>query len=91
MKKLLIIFIIPVFLFSCQRKDPKEVLKLAHGLDPSHPVHQAMVFMANRCNEISDGKPSISYFYDYDGRTIWGATARIIKQFMDILRTVKVA
>ncbi|MBI4589812.1 MAG: CoA pyrophosphatase, partial [Candidatus Rokubacteria bacterium] len=25
------------------------------------------------------------YFYDYHGETIWGATARILKQFLDIV------
>jgi tripartite ATP-independent transporter DctP family solute receptor len=38
------------------------VLKLAHGLDPSHPVHQAMVYMADRCKEISNGKLSIDIY-----------------------------
>ena len=36
--------------------------------------------------EISNGKPSPVYTYYYDGRTIWGATASIVKQFLDILR-----
>ena len=26
------------------------------------------------------------YFYDYGGETIWGATARILKQFLDVLK-----
>jgi len=30
-------------------------LKLAHTLDPSHPVHAAIVFMKKRLNELSDG------------------------------------
>ncbi len=25
------------------------------------------------------------YFYEYDGETIWGATARILKQFLDVV------
>lgn len=25
------------------------------------------------------------YFYEYDGETIWGATARILKQFLDLV------
>ena len=30
------------------------------------------------------GEPA--YFYDYGGRVIWGATARILKQFLDLFR-----
>ncbi len=49
-------------LFSCKNQESGEVLKLAHGLDPSHPVHKAMVFMADRCNELSDGKLRIEIY-----------------------------
>ena len=31
-----------------------------------------------------DGKKVNSIFYDYQGRVIWGATARILKQFLEI-------
>ena len=37
--------------------------------------------------EISNGKPMPVYFYHYKDRIIWGATARIVKQFMDIVRS----
>ena len=30
----------------------------------------------------------VVYFYEYDGRVVWGATARILKQFLDILRSL---
>jgi tripartite ATP-independent transporter DctP family solute receptor len=33
----------------------QKVLKLGHGLDPSHPVHKAMMFMAERLKEKSSG------------------------------------
>jgi len=39
-------------------------------------------------NEIIDGEAVISYFYDYQGRVIWGATARILSQFLDIFVNV---
>lgn len=42
--------------FSCQTDSKHKVLKLAHGLDQSHSVHKAMVFMAERLKEKSDGK-----------------------------------
>jgi len=38
------------------------VLKLGHGLDPSHPVHKGMVFMAERLNEKSGGKVELQIF-----------------------------
>jgi len=34
--------------------------------------------------EIVDGKTETLYFYHYQGRVIWGATARILAQFLDI-------
>jgi len=34
--------------------------------------------------EVIDGKKATSYFYHYQGRIIWGATARILHQFLDI-------
>ena len=34
--------------------------------------------------ELRDGKMITSYFYHYQGRVIWGATARILKQFLEI-------
>ena len=49
-------------LSACQTRSEQKVLKLAHGLDPSHPVHQAMVFMSDRCNEISEGKLQIEIY-----------------------------
>jgi len=34
---------------------------------------------------LSEGEPFLVYFYQYQGYTIWGATARILKEFLDIL------
>jgi 8-oxo-dGTP pyrophosphatase MutT (NUDIX family) len=34
--------------------------------------------------EIVGGQKVTSYFYHYQGRVIWGATARILHQFLDI-------
>jgi hypothetical protein len=37
------------------------------------------------------GQAVTSYSYHYQGRVIWGATARILRQFLDIFsRAVKV-
>ncbi len=32
-----------------------------------------------------DGEIHPVYFYEYNGETIWGATARILKQFLDLV------
>ena len=53
------------FLFSfsgCAQQKGQIVLKLAHGLDPSHPVHKAMEFMARRVAEKSGGKVRIDIY-----------------------------
>jgi len=38
--------------------------------------------------EIIGGETVTSYFYYYQGRVIWGATARIVNQFLDIFAQV---
>jgi len=38
--------------------------------------------------EIIDGEAVTSYFYHHQGRVIWGATARILNQFLDIFTQV---
>lgn len=59
----IILALIPIlFLTSCKLKEDKKVLKLAHGLDTTHPVHKAMAFMADRCKEISEGKLEIEIY-----------------------------
>jgi len=51
-----------LLLAACGHQQQGRVLKLAHGLDPSHPVHQAMVHMADRCGEISEGELTIDIY-----------------------------
>jgi len=52
------IFIVGVFalLAGCREASKIIRLKLAHGLNQSHPVHQAMVFMAERVAKKSGGR-----------------------------------
>lgn len=38
------------------------IVKLGHGLDPSHPVHQGMVYMAERVAEKSGGRMQIDIY-----------------------------
>lgn len=39
-----------------------KVLRLAHGLDISHPVHKGMVYMAKRVKELSENKLNIKIY-----------------------------
>ncbi|MDA3881422.1 MAG: TRAP transporter substrate-binding protein [Prolixibacteraceae bacterium] len=59
---LLILPLVVIFLSGCQLKEEKTVLKLAHGLEPSHPVHKGMVAMAKRLDVISEGKMAIDIY-----------------------------
>jgi len=43
-------------LAGCSAQDETRVLKLAHGLDVTHPVHLAMVHLADRVTELSGGR-----------------------------------
>jgi len=47
---------------SCQTVHKHRILKLAHGLDPTHPVHKAMVYMAERVKFYSKGKMEIEIY-----------------------------
>jgi tripartite ATP-independent transporter DctP family solute receptor len=52
-----------IFLLSaCAQIKKDRVLKLAHTLPPDHPVHQAMMYMAERCDQLSDGKLKIQVY-----------------------------
>jgi 8-oxo-dGTP pyrophosphatase MutT (NUDIX family) len=41
--------------------------------------------------EILNGKTIDSYIYEYQGKIIWGATARILKKLLDIISGIKTA
>ena len=58
--KLIFVFIILITLSSCHKG--VKVIKLAHGLDTQHPVHKAMVFMADRLAEESKGELTIQIY-----------------------------
>lgn len=48
--------------FGCAQDNGVTELKLAHGLDINHPVHSAMVYMAERLAEKSDGQMTIKIY-----------------------------
>ena len=62
MKKTIITILSVFILVSCQNDNKVKVLKLAHILDPSHPVHKAMLYMANAVKEKSGGKLQIQIY-----------------------------
>jgi 8-oxo-dGTP pyrophosphatase MutT (NUDIX family) len=59
--------------------DPKEVkaiieVPISALMDKNSLRHET---------DVLDGKVITTYFYNYKGRIIWGATARILTQFLD--------
>jgi tripartite ATP-independent transporter DctP family solute receptor len=57
----ILLLAITLLVSSCSLKDTTE-LKLAHGLPTDHPVHLAMVFMADRAEELSEGKLTVEVY-----------------------------
>jgi tripartite ATP-independent transporter DctP family solute receptor len=47
---------------SCRSLHDHTELKLAHGLDPSHPVHKGMVYMGELLEDISEGKMKLEIY-----------------------------
>lgn len=47
---------------SCQKINKTTEVKLAHTLEVTHPVHKAMVYMAERVKEKSGGKMTIDIY-----------------------------
>lgn len=56
------LILISCTLFACQQLSSGRYLKIAHSNDASHPVHQAMLYMAERVNEISDGQLQLNVY-----------------------------
>lgn len=56
------LFFALLVLSSCSRDSDITVLKLGHGLDSTHPVHLAMVYMAERAAEYSEGNIRIDVY-----------------------------
>lgn len=55
--------LIVLFLFaSCSQKSDTKSLKLAHSLSQDHPVHQALMFFAQRVEDKSRGKLKIEVY-----------------------------
>ncbi|MGY8923094.1 MAG: TRAP transporter substrate-binding protein [Flavobacteriales bacterium] len=61
MKQLLALVLI-LFITSCDNEKKFRVIRLGHGLDVSHSVHQAMIKADQYLNEISSGKMRIQIY-----------------------------
>lgn len=59
---LLLLFSISMVLMQCSENSKTKYLKLGHALNVDHPVHKAMVFMADRVKEKSKGKLQIEIY-----------------------------
>lgn len=59
---LLWVLVTAVFLVSCSGESDTVELRLAHGLDVTHPVHAGMQFMADRVKELSEGEVNITIY-----------------------------
>ena len=55
------------------------VLKLGHGLDTSHPVHKAMVFMKQRLEELSGGTVTVDIYPS----SVLGSETQCIEQLQN--------
>jgi len=55
-------YLILILTVSCTGQSGRKELKLAHGLPTDHPVHEAMMFMAKRAEELSGGKLTIQVY-----------------------------
>lgn len=65
MKKIPIAIILAIFALittSCDKLQKQQTIKLAHGLDMSHPVHKAMEFMASDLEKRSGGTLAIEIY-----------------------------
>ncbi|UCD24007.1 MAG: TRAP transporter substrate-binding protein, partial [Gemmatimonadota bacterium] len=57
-----LILCLSVATVACGTRDGVTVIKLAHGLDPTHPVHFAMEFLAERVAEESGGTMRVDIY-----------------------------
>ncbi|MEA3288383.1 MAG: TRAP transporter substrate-binding protein [Candidatus Marinimicrobia bacterium] len=58
----ILLLLLSMSLVSCSQDQDVKIIKLAHGLDPSHPVHQAMEYMAERLTEKSAGQMQLDIY-----------------------------
>ncbi len=75
-------------LCGCSKKSDVTVLKMGHALDVEHPVHKAMIFMAEKLEEKSAGKVILQV---YPGEQL-GSEREMIEQVqLELLDITKVS
>ncbi len=57
-----LVLCVALFFAACRPSSKQRVLKLAHVLDVRHPVHKAMMFMAERAAQISNGRIRVDIY-----------------------------
>lgn len=62
MKRLLGFLVLTILFFGCRQERQVRVIKLGHGLDVSHSVHKAMLYMSERLQEKSGGTMRIDVY-----------------------------
>ncbi len=60
--KYLLVAVSFFFLSSCKESESKKILRLAHGLDTNHPVHNAMVHLGESLEKKSGGKLEVKIY-----------------------------
>ncbi len=60
--KYLLVTVSLFFLSSCKESESKKILRLAHGLDTNHPVHNAMVHLGESLEKKSGGKLEVKIY-----------------------------
>ena len=60
--KIICVALLVGLLSACAGDTEVRTLKMAHTLDQTHPVHQGIVFMADRLEEVSGGKMTIDIY-----------------------------
>jgi tripartite ATP-independent transporter DctP family solute receptor len=56
------VLLLAILSLSCTKTTSVKKLKIGHGLDQSHPVHKAMLYLAERASEKSNGTLQISVY-----------------------------
>lgn len=57
-----VVLCLSVLMAGCGQQQQTKVLKIAHTLDASHPVHLSMAYMGDRLQQISGGKMSVDIY-----------------------------
>lgn len=60
--QILSICVVLTLFISCQGTSDKRIIKLGHGLGITHPVHEAMIFLAEKVEEKSGGKMIVKIY-----------------------------